>query len=250
MQAGLAARRGRVLHRSDDRLHADPASVTTGAVRCTAHRDRPLPVPPTLHPGVHVTTTAAPDPATAPCTLRERKKQQTRQALHDAALTLVSEHGLATASPSSNLRRPPTSPRGPSSTTSRRRRTPRSVSTPGGPRVGRLPLRRGRRAPGRRPLHAHRLDGPAVARPSAHEGAARAPAGDGLDGDAVDGRVAAVAPRHVGVRTDEQTARTAVGLVMSALSEVAHRDTVGDRDDELDARLRVVVAEMGALASA
>ncbi len=41
-----------------------------------------------------MSTTAAPEPATAPCTLRERKKQQTRQALHDAALTLVSEHGL------------------------------------------------------------------------------------------------------------------------------------------------------------
>ena len=52
----------------------------------------------------------------------------------------------------------------------------------------------------------------------------------------------------VSTRTDEQTARTAVGLVLSALSEVAHRDTVGD-SEELAARLRAVVAEMGALAA-
>ncbi len=41
-----------------------------------------------------MTTTPAATTATEPCTLRERKKQQTRQALHDAALTLVSAHGL------------------------------------------------------------------------------------------------------------------------------------------------------------
>lgn len=40
-----------------------------------------------------MTTTAAPA-NTEPCTLRERKKQQTRQAIHDAALSRVLEHGL------------------------------------------------------------------------------------------------------------------------------------------------------------
>ena len=52
----------------------------------------------------------------------------------------------------------------------------------------------------------------------------------------------------VGTRTDVQTARTAVTLVMSALSEVPHRETVRS-NDELADRLRAVVREMAALVS-
>ncbi|UXN29867.1 TetR family transcriptional regulator [Curtobacterium flaccumfaciens] len=52
----------------------------------------------------------------------------------------------------------------------------------------------------------------------------------------------------VGTRTDAQTARTAVTLVMSALSEAAHRETVRS-NDELADRLRSVVREMAALVS-
>ena len=53
----------------------------------------------------------------------------------------------------------------------------------------------------------------------------------------------------VSTRTDEQTARTLVTLVMSALSEVAHRETV-TTSRELGDLLRTVVGEMVALATA
>nr|WP_217508572.1 TetR/AcrR family transcriptional regulator [Curtobacterium pusillum] len=50
-------------------------------------------------------------------------------------------------------------------------------------------------------------------------------------------------------RTDADSARTAVTLVMAAVIEAAHRFTVGSREELAD-RLRGVVAEMGRLASA
>jgi AcrR family transcriptional regulator len=49
-------------------------------------------------------------------------------------------------------------------------------------------------------------------------------------------------------RTDADTARTATTLVMAAVIETAHRVSVGSRD-ELAARVRGVVAEMGRLAA-
>lgn len=50
-------------------------------------------------------------------------------------------------------------------------------------------------------------------------------------------------------RTDTDSARTAVTLVMAAVIEAAHRFTVASRDELAD-RLREVVAEMGRLAAA
>jgi AcrR family transcriptional regulator len=49
-------------------------------------------------------------------------------------------------------------------------------------------------------------------------------------------------------RTDAEAARTAVTLVMAAVIEVAHRFSVASRDELAD-RLRGVVAEMGRLAA-
>ncbi len=196
-----------------------------------------------------MTTTAAPDPATAPCTLRERKKQQTRQALHVAALTLVSEHGLDGVTVEQICADADVSPRTFFNYFTSKAHAALGLDTVEVPAWaasrfaeadGRLvddlctliastvPL-----SPDRR-----RMKELLVLRPEMASMVMRWMA---------ESRQSLLAT--VGVRTDEQTARTAVGLVMSALSEVAHRDTVGD-SDELDARLRVVVAEMGALASA
>ncbi|OIH97874.1 TetR/AcrR family transcriptional regulator [Curtobacterium sp. MCBA15_001] len=49
-------------------------------------------------------------------------------------------------------------------------------------------------------------------------------------------------------RTDADTARTAVTLVMAAVIETAHRATVGS-SEEFAARVRAVVREMGVLAA-
>lgn len=62
-----------------------------------------------------------------------------------------------------------------------------------------------------------------------------------------DARTAIV--RVAAERADADTARTAVTLVMAAVIEAAHRFTVASRDDLAD-RLRGVVAEMGLLATA
>ena len=196
-----------------------------------------------------MSTTAAPEPATAPCTLRERKKQQTRQALHDAALTLVSEHGLDGVTVEQICADADVSPRTFFNYFTSKAHAALGLDTVEVPEwaavrfaeadgrlvddvcaliAGTVPLTQDRR----------RMKELLVLRPEMAPMVMRWMA---------ESRQSLLAT--VSARTDEQTARTAVGLVLSALSEVAHRDTVGD-SDELAVRLRAVVTEMGALASA
>jgi AcrR family transcriptional regulator len=185
--------------------------------------------------------------ATEPCTLRERKKQQTRQALHDAALTLVSAHGLDGVTVEQICVDADVSARTFFNYFTSKAHAALgfdAVEVPEGAASwfaaadGRLvddlcrlvastvPLSQDRR----------RMKELLLLRPEMTPMVMQWMA---------ESRQSLLAT--VGVRTDEQTARTAVALVMSALTEVAHRETVHTAD-ELATRLRAVVGEMGALA--
>lgn len=196
-----------------------------------------------------MTTTPAATAATEPCTLRERKKQQTRQALHDAALTLVSAHGLDGVTVDQICADADVSPRTFFNYFTSKAHAALGLDTVEVPETaatwfaaadGRLvddlcrlvaqvvPLSQDRR----------RMKELLVLRPEMTPMVMQWMA---------ESRQSLLTT--AGTRTDERTARTAVALVMSALSEVAHRETVGSTD-ELATRLRAVVGEMGALASA
>lgn len=193
-------------------------------------------------------TTSAATAATEPCTLRERKKQQTRQALHDAALTLVSAHGLDGVTVEQICTEADVSPRTFFNYFGSKAHAAIGLDTVEVPASaaewfaaadGRLvddlcglvartvPLSQDRR----------RMKELLVLRPEMTPMVMQWMA---------ESRQSLLST--VGLRTDEQTARTALALVMSALTEVAHRETVRSAD-ELATRLRAVVAEMGALAS-
>jgi AcrR family transcriptional regulator len=182
-----------------------------------------------------VTTTPAATTATEPCTLRERKKQQTRQALHDAALTLVSAHGLDGVTVEQICSGADVSPRTFFNYFTSKAHAALGLDTVEGRLVDDLcglvartvPLSQDRR----------RMKELLVLRPEMTPMVMQWMA---------ESRQSLLST--VGTRTDEQTARTAVALVMSALTEVAHRETVRDTD-ELAARLRTVVGEMGELAA-
>lgn len=185
---------------------------------------------------------------TEPCTLRERKKQQTRQALHDAALTLVSAHGLDGVTVEQICADADVSPRTFFNYFTSKAHAALGLDTvqvpeaasawfaaADGPLIDDLcrlvastvPLTQDRR----------RMKELLVLRPEMSAMVMQWMS---------ESRQSLLTT--VGTRTDEQTARTAVALVMSALSEVAHRDSVRSAD-ELGTRLRAVVAEMGALAA-
>ncbi|MDT0235061.1 TetR/AcrR family transcriptional regulator [Curtobacterium sp. BRB10] len=193
-------------------------------------------------------TTPAAAAATEPCTLRERKKQQTRQALHDAALTLVSAHGLDGVTVEQICADADVSPRtffnyfsskahaalGLDSVEVPERAAARFVEADGALVddlctlvAATVPLSQDRR----------RMKELLVLRPEMSAMVMRWMA---------ESRQSLLSV--VGTRTDAQTARTAVTLVMSALSEAAHRETVRS-NDELADRLRSVVREMAALVS-
>ncbi|MCS6562937.1 TetR/AcrR family transcriptional regulator [Curtobacterium flaccumfaciens] len=193
-------------------------------------------------------TTPAVAAATEPCTLRERKKQQTRQALHDAALTLVSAHGLDGVTVEQICADADVSPRtffnyfsskahaalGLDSVEVPERAAARFVEADGALVddlctlvAATVPLSQDRR----------RMKELLVLRPEMSAMVMRWMA---------ESRQSLLSV--VGTRTDAQTARTAVTLVMSALSEAAHRETVRS-NDELADRLRSVVREMAALVS-
>ncbi|MBO9039523.1 MULTISPECIES: TetR/AcrR family transcriptional regulator [Curtobacterium] len=193
-------------------------------------------------------TTPAVAAATEPCTLRERKKQQTRQALHDAALTLVSAHGLDGVTVEQICADADVSPRtffnyfsskahaalGLDSVEVPERAAARFVEADGALVddlctlvAATVPLSQDRR----------RMKELLVLRPEMSAMVMRWMA---------ESRQSLLSV--VGTRTDTQTARTAVTLVMSALSEAAHRETVRS-NDELADRLRSVVREMAALVS-
>lgn len=194
-----------------------------------------------------MTTTDAPT-ATADCGLRERKKQQTRAAIHQAALDLVTDRGLAGVTVEEICAAAGVSPR---------------------TFFNYFPSK-GNAA----------LGLPAVAVPEAARAAFLAADGSMLSDlcdlvaqtvtlpedrrrmkdlvrarpEMVPAMLQWVAGTRLAVhevaseRADADTARTAVTLVMAAAVEAAHRFTVGSRADLAD-RLRDVVAEMGRLAA-
>ena len=200
-----------------------------------------------------MTTTAAPAPApdsavgsTEPCTLRERKKQQTRQAIHHAALTRITDHGLDGVTVEQICADADVSPRTIFNYFSSKAHAaigldtvevPDAVrdrfATAGGPLIDdvcdlvahTVPLSSDR-------ARAKEL---LVRRPEMTSMVMRWMA---------ESRQSLIAA--VSTRTDEDTARTAVALVMAALTEAAHRFSVQDQAD-LATRLRAVVAEMVAL---
>ena len=193
-------------------------------------------------------TTPAAAAATEPCTLRERKKQQTRQALHDAALTLVSAHGLDGVTVEQICADADVSPRTFFNYFSSKAHAALGLDSVEVPEraaawfaesdgalvadlctlvAATVPLSQDRR----------RMKELLVLRPEMSSMVMQWMA---------ESRQSLLSV--VGTRTDAQTARTAVTLVMSALSEVAHRETVRS-NEELADRLRAVVREMAALAS-
>ena len=193
-------------------------------------------------------TTPAAAAATEPCTLRERKKQQTRQALHDAALTLVSAHGLDGVTVEQICADADVSPRTFFNYFSSKAHAALGLDSVEVPErsatwfaeadgalvddlcalvAATVPLSQDRR----------RMKELLVLRPEMSSMVMQWMA---------ESRQSLLSV--VGTRTDAQTARTAVTLVMSALSEVAHRETVRS-NDELADRLRAVVREMAALVS-
>jgi AcrR family transcriptional regulator len=195
-----------------------------------------------------VITTPAAAAATEPCTLRERKKQQTRQALHDAALTLVSAHGLDGVTVEQICADADVSPRTFFNYFSSKAHAALGLDSVEVPErsaawfaeadgalvddlcalvAATVPLSQDRR----------RMKELLVLRPEMSSMVMQWMA---------ESRQSLLSV--VGTRTDAQTARTAVTLVMSALSEVAHRATVTN-NDELADRLRAVVREMAALVS-
>ncbi|WP_144710424.1 TetR/AcrR family transcriptional regulator [Curtobacterium pusillum] len=195
------------------------------------------------------TPTSTTTTATEPCTLRERKKQQTRQALHDAALTLVSAHGLDGVTVEQICADADVSARTFFNYFTSKAHAALGLDTVDVPEAAAawfaaadgslvddlcrlvassVPLSQDRR----------RMKELLVLRPEMTPMVMQWMA---------ESRQSLLAT--VGARTDEQTARTALALVMSALTEVAHRGTV-HTTDELAARLRAVVGEIGALASA
>ncbi|WIB33615.1 TetR/AcrR family transcriptional regulator [Curtobacterium sp. MCSS17_005] len=193
-------------------------------------------------------TTPAAAAATEPCTLRERKKQQTRQALHDAALTLVSAHGLDGVTVEQICADADVSPRTFFNYFSSKAHAALGLDSVEVPErsaawfaeadgalvddlcalvAATVPLSQDRR----------RMKELLVLRPEMSSMVMQWMA---------ESRQSLLSV--VGTRTDAQTARTAVTLVMSALSEVAHRATVTN-NEELADRLRAVVREMAALVS-
>ncbi|PYY63277.1 TetR family transcriptional regulator [Curtobacterium sp. MCPF17_003] len=193
------------------------------------------------------TTTEA--TALTDCGLRERKKQQTRSAIHRSALALVTDHGLAGVTVEQICADAGVSPRTffnyfpskadaalglPVTTVPDEARAVFLGSE--GPLVAdlcdlvaqtvSLPADRQRM---KELVRARPEMVPAMLQWMAH---ARQ-------------TVLAVAAERVG----EDTGRTATTLVMAAVIESAHRSADGSRD-ELAARLRAVVGEMGRLAAA
>lgn len=192
-----------------------------------------------------MTTSEAP---AADCGLRERKKQQTRAAIHTAALELVTDRGLAGVTVEEICAAAGVSPRTffnyfpskgnaalglPATTVPDEARAVFLAAE--GPLVSDLcdlvaqtvtlpeDRRRMKELVQARPeMVPTMLQWMADARLAVHEVASH--------------------------RTDPDSARTAVTLVMAAVIEAAHRFTVGSRDDLAD-RLRGVVAEMGRLAT-
>lgn len=188
-------------------------------------------------------------PVATDCGLRERKKQQTRSAIHRSALALVTDHGLAGVTVEQICADAGVSPRTffnyfpskadaalglPVTTVPDEARAAFLGSE--GPLVADLC-----------DLVAQTVSLPADRRRMKELVRARPEMVPAMLQWMADARqtVLAVAAERVG----EDTARTATTLVMAAVIESAHRSADGSRD-ELAARLRAVVGEMGRLATA
>jgi AcrR family transcriptional regulator len=182
-----------------------------------------------------------------PGSLRERKKQQTRQALHQAAVRLIAERGLAGVTVEEICAEAGVSPR-----TFFNYFPSKGNAALGLPVIGVTDEARDRFLHGEPTdlvgdlceLAAHAFELPAE-RTRMRELLRSNP-------DMVPLLLKWMAELRQAImvptleRVEEQTARTAVTLVMAALVESVHRWTVGT-PDELAGRLRGVVSEMGAL---
>lgn len=184
-----------------------------------------------------------------PCSLRERKKQHTRQALHRAALDRVAEHGLDGVTVEQICADADVSPRTFFNYFSSKAHAALGLDTVGTPEWA---AERFRTGTGRLVDDVCSLVAATVPlsqdRQRTKDLLVRRPEmGPTVMQWMAESRQAMLAT--VSTRTDEQTARTLVTLVMSALSEVAHRETV-TTPRELGDLLRTVVGEMVALATA
>lgn len=188
-------------------------------------------------------------PVAGDCGLRERKKQQTRHAIHRAALDLVTDRGLAGVTVEEICAAAGVSPRTffnyfpskgnaalglPATTIPDAARAAFVASS--GPLVSDLCDLVAQTVT--LPEDRRRMKALVQARPEMVPTMLQWMA---------DARLAVC--EVAAERTDADSARTAVTLVMAAVIEAAHRFTVGSRDELAD-RLRAVVVDMARLAAA
>ncbi|WP_260855674.1 TetR/AcrR family transcriptional regulator [Curtobacterium sp. 9128] len=183
------------------------------------------------------------------CGLRERKKQRTRQAMHESALALVGDRGLAGVTVEEIC-----ADAGVSTRTFFNYFPSKGHAALGLPETAipdrardRFLASEGRLVDDLCDLVAHTVDLPGDR--------ARVKALVQARPEMVPTMLQWMADARLAVhaiacdRTDADTARTATTLVMAAVMETAHRYTVGSHE-ELAERVRAVVTEMGRLATA